>query len=210
MYAKGEGVAQNIVKVFFGTDRKATTSIKPAKIFANERGKRISYGSCEVSIPFTHDSGNLEEPFAFKTIFEDPRKHIVLLRVELQPRSNYYKNLNDYSKKFKERKALVFIHGYNNSFEDSARRTAQIAYDTKFSGVPIFYSWPSKSGFADYFTDGSNAEQAISYLKVFLKDLVNEPEFDSIYLLAHSMGDAPGTLFICRLRELRELRGVSP
>jgi esterase/lipase superfamily enzyme len=90
-----------------------------------------------------------------------------------------------------KRKALVFIHGFNNSFEDVARRTAQIAYDSKFKGVPIFYSWPSKGrlGKKAYDFDGNELLQAILYLKQFLRDIATKGAFDSITLIAHSMGN---------------------
>jgi len=35
---------------------------------------------------------------------------------------------------------FVFIHGYNTSFEDAARRTGQLAYDLKFPGLAFFFS----------------------------------------------------------------------
>lgn len=59
-----------------------------------------------------------------------------------------------------ERRAFIFVHGFNNSFEDAARRTAQIAFDVKFDGVPLFYSWPSKGKALDYVYDTNNADQA--------------------------------------------------
>ena len=33
------------------------------------------------------------------------------------------------------------------------RRTAQIAYDLKFEGAPIVYSWPSQEGLLSYTVD---------------------------------------------------------
>ena len=44
------------------------------------------------------------------------------------------------------------------TFEDAARRTAQLAYDLKFQGVPIFYSWPSKGELAGYPADEATIE----------------------------------------------------
>src|SRR5207245_2644693 len=70
-----------------------------------------------------------------------------------------------------QRKAFVFVHGFNNSFEDAARRTAQIYHDVEFDGVPLFYSWPSKGKLRDYSYDTNNADQAVGYLKAFLQDL---------------------------------------
>lgn len=179
-----------VVKVFFGTDRKlnATTSA-PRDFFDAERGHMISYGTCEVSIPRAHKIGELESPLALRKFFENPAKHIVLLRIDLRQRDEFMGDLDGAITQNKTNAALVFVHGYNNSFEDAARRTAQIAHDIEFTGVPMFYSWPSNGAALSYVTDGNDAEQAVVYLKEFLKDLALNSRFTSITLLAHSMGN---------------------
>ena len=50
------------VKVFYGTNRTRTGSDKPHEYFGNESA-RLTYGSCEVSIPRDHEMGELEAPF---------------------------------------------------------------------------------------------------------------------------------------------------
>ena len=61
--------------------------------------------------------------------------------------------------------ALVFVHGYNNGFDDALFRTAQIAYDLKYDGAPFLYSWPSGAGIAGYPYDRESAQQAEPYLQ---------------------------------------------
>ncbi len=179
-----------VVKVFFGTDRKlVSTASSPRDFFASERGRSISYGNCEVSIPRDHKTGELETPSFLRKYLENPAKHVVLLRLNLRSRNEFMSDLNSTIAEKKTNSALVFVHGYNNTFEDAARRTAQIAHDIEFPGVPMFYSWPSNGATLSYVTDGNDAEQAIMYLKAFLKDLAVNSRFTSITLLAHSMGN---------------------
>lgn len=179
-----------VVKVFFGTDRKLVpTASSPRDFFASERGRAISYGNCEVSIPRDHKTGELEAPSLLRKYLENPAKHVVLLRLNLRNRNEFMSDLNSTIAEKKTNSALVFIHGYNNTFEDAARRTAQIAHDIEFPGVPMFYSWPSNGATLSYVTDGNDADQAIVYLKAFLKDLAVNSKFTSITLLAHSMGN---------------------
>ncbi|MBI3533440.1 MAG: alpha/beta hydrolase [Burkholderiales bacterium] len=179
-----------VVKVFFGTDRKLVSSASsPRDFFASDRGGAISYGNCEVSIPRDHKIGELETPSFLRRYFENPAKHVVLLRLNLRSRNEFMSDLNSTIAEKKTNSALVFVHGYNNTFEDAARRTAQIAHDIEFPGVPMFYSWPSNGATLSYVTDGNDAEQAIMYLKAFLKDLAINSKFTSITLLAHSMGN---------------------
>ena len=65
------------------------------------------------------------------------------------------------SKNYKDH-ALVFVHGFNTTFDNALFRTAQIAYDLKFDGAPFVYSWPSQGqvGFQDYSYDRESTGQA--------------------------------------------------
>ena len=40
-------------------------------------------------------------------------------------------------------RALVFVHGFNNGFDDGVYRLTQIAHDTKYPGTPVLFSWAS-------------------------------------------------------------------
>jgi esterase/lipase superfamily enzyme len=78
-----------------------------------------------------------------------PSKHIVVLSVKPLDRVAWSTSLRTAMKPW-TREALVFVHGYNVTFETAARRTAQLAYDLNFRGVPLMYSWPSKGILAGY------------------------------------------------------------
>jgi tetratricopeptide (TPR) repeat protein len=49
-----------------------------------------------------------------------------------------------------QKQVFVFVPGFNVSFENALRRTAQIAYDVDFDGAAFLFSWPSGSGLASY------------------------------------------------------------
>jgi esterase/lipase superfamily enzyme len=52
-----------------------------------------------------------------------------------------------------ERQILVYLHGYNVTFEDAALRAAQLGFDLKIEGATAFFAWPSCGDLADYFAD---------------------------------------------------------
>jgi pimeloyl-ACP methyl ester carboxylesterase len=81
------------------------------------------------------------------------------------------------------------VHGFNNTFEDAARRAAQMAYDLDFDGTPILYSWPSQGFVAAYAAD--EAAVGISGRKMadFLETVVSQSGAQRIHVLAHSMGN---------------------
>jgi esterase/lipase superfamily enzyme len=53
---------------------------------------------------------------------------------------------------------LLFVHGFNVTFTDAALRTAQLAHDLSFGGVPFFFSWPSAGETRSYFRDEEIAQ----------------------------------------------------
>jgi len=179
-----------VLEIFFGTDRKFTGNSKnSSEIFGSNRGE-LTIGKCEVSIPRVHALGKLEGPSIWKLEFRNSADRHVVLQTVLA--MNNFEFLNEFNKKiaFRNKKqAFVFIHGYNVSFEDAARRTAQLHYDLGFDGVPVFYSWPSESKALNYTVDETNIDFTEPHLEAFLKMVLERTEVDLVHLVAHSMGN---------------------
>lgn len=179
----------DVVRVFFATDRDGSTSPSGEATFGRKRASTTSYGSAYVSIPRKHVPGELEEPSMWRfEIREDPNLHVVLLSTTRVPSPFFFANLSERIREDPGRSAFIFVHGYNVSFEEAARRTAQIAHDVHFSGAPIFYSWPSQANTAKYTVDEANVEWAQANLRRFLLDSLEKSGAENIYLIAHSMG----------------------
>ena len=94
-----------------------------------------------------------------------------------------------------KKEILVFVHGFNTSFEDASRRTAQLAYDMAFDGPTVLYSWPSQGSMNPiaYNKDGRNAALTAPHLEEFLKLLVAKSGATTVDIIAHSMGNRPVT-----------------
>ena len=101
----------------------------------------MTYGTCDVSIPPGHEKGKLEGPSWLKFEFkQDPEKHVVLLKVIPLDIASFFASASQGGPQ-----ALIFVHGFRVTFEDGARRMAQIARDLRpFLALPILYSWPSR------------------------------------------------------------------
>jgi esterase/lipase superfamily enzyme len=177
------------LRVFYGTDRKATGSIEPNKFFGSDRG-HVQFGFCDVSIPKTHKTGELEQPKLWKLeVRENPDKHVMVVGVETADGDRFLNELKRTVEASDERDAFIFVHGYNVTFKDAARRTAQIAYDLKFHGAPIFFSWPAKGDFEDYTVDEGNAEWAEGHVTEFIEAVALASGAKRMHLIAHSMGN---------------------
>ncbi|MDH0630917.1 alpha/beta hydrolase [Pseudomonas mosselii] len=176
-----------VVRVRYATDRRALANTSD-EIYGGEPGA-MSYGSCYVSIPSIHKIGELESPSWLKWEFtEDPEKHVVMLYSQRESTNTFFEGVTSEIERGTERSALIFVHGYNVSFEEAARRTAQMADDLQFSGVSAFFSWPSRAKYKAYTVDERNIEWAELDIKNFLRDFMEKTSATHIYLVAHSMG----------------------
>jgi esterase/lipase superfamily enzyme len=186
---KPEDKPYKIVPIFYGTDRARTGKKEPRDFYGAERGE-LELGKCEISIPKTHVRGKLEAPSIWRgELKEDPEKHIVLLKLTPLDAGQFGKQFQTRLDEVKSRDVFVFIHGYNVAFVDAARRTAQLANDLEFPGVPVLYSWPSQGTVWDYFGDGRAIKATEPHLKQFLSALVAQANGARIHLVAHSMGN---------------------
>jgi len=103
--------------------------------------------------------------------------------------TEFRKELNRRLMMSDDKTVLVFIHGFNNTFDFAASSLAEVWHFLGRQGVPILYTWPAGSGgIFGYFTDRESGEFTIYHLKQFLRLLASYPELKGINIIAHSRG----------------------
>lgn len=189
-----------IIPVFFATDRRVrgTRSVTTvpgttaqALMFGAEWTPQPTYGVANVSIPSSHVSGDLERPFRVLFIGrrENPEKDVVLRSSAELSAEEFLRVVSARVRATAKKQALVFIHGFNVPFDDAVRRTAQVAYDLKYPGPPILFSWPSFGEESAYVADGQNAQLAAPHLRSLLSDIAERTGAEETIVIAHSMGN---------------------
>jgi len=103
--------------------------------------------------------------------------------------AEFFQQLGWAVEKSRDRRLMVFVHGYNTTFADASRQVAQFATDLKFGGPVLLFSWPSQGTLTGYTVDETNAEWAQPHFVQTLKDLLARTPAKRIYLVAHSMGN---------------------
>lgn len=178
------------VEIHYATDRARGDVTRPTRFYSGERGDELELGIAVVTIPFSHTPSILEAPSIWKLeTGPNPAKHVVLKSVVPVAASDFYDSMRS---RLDERAAdsiFVFVHGFNVPFEKGARRTAQMAHDMNFPGVPVFYSWPSRANAILYAADEASVRVSARRLTHFLDDLVERSGASTIHLVAHSMGN---------------------
>lgn len=105
------------------------------------------------------------------------------------------------------KEALLYVHGYNNDFQDPALVLGQIAHFLGREFVTVLYSWPAGSGglLRGYTRDRESGEFTIFHLKETMRALIDCEDLDRVHVLAHSRGADVATT---ALRELYLERGA--
>lgn len=85
------------------------------------------------------------------------------------------------------RRVLLFIHGYNNGFEEAVDDAAKLAAQVQFSVIPIAFSWPSANKFAKYGEDTDQVKISEVSFGDFLAELIKKSPVE-VVVVAHSMG----------------------
>ena len=179
------------VKLFYVTDRRQKNDASPFQ-YSSDRSSdaAMHFGTALVSIPLTHKKGELETASLFRLEFRnDPEKHVTLLNVIQQAQSDFLRDVRERVKSDPSKEILIFIHGYNVTFEDAARRLGQITRDLAFPGAPILYSWPSQGTYWGYEADEATVEWSIPHFKTFLENIAQQSGASVVHVIAHSMGN---------------------
>ena len=206
----------DVVPIFYGTDRNREPDGASA-VYGSERARRLDLGRALVTVPKVHQMPKIERPWVYRLPFrqivlasqrEDPQRHFTLREVRSLTKEEFLQLVRERlgpSSSYKDH-ALVFVHGFNSSFENALYRAAQISYDIKFDGAPFLYSWPSKGtlGLHDYSYDRESSGQAEPYLRQFLAMIAHETGATSMSVIAHSMGSQ------LLLPVLRDLKHAAP
>ncbi|MGO7207463.1 alpha/beta hydrolase, partial [Rhizobium ruizarguesonis] len=88
----------------------------------------------------------------------------------------------------KSRRVLVFVHGFNNRYEDAVYRFAQIVHDSHADVAPVVFTWPSRGSIFDYNYDKESTNYSRDALEELLTRTAANPAVSDVTIMAHSMG----------------------
>lgn len=160
----------------------------PALMYSGERGDGLKLARVTVTIPPDHETGKIERPKQEKP---DPRKDFTIVdpvrfAEGAQFTADLAKNLGSLPKP--ERNVLLFVHGYNTTLTAAIMRTAQLANDMDFEGIPVVFSWASRGKTLNYVYDMNSALAARDRL-IDGAVLIADAKPAEVDIMAHSMGN---------------------
>ncbi len=193
--AKAIGTTKTI---FVGTTRAQ----EPNGTFGFDRSDRLRHLELTVSIPPTHQPGQLKFGYANP----DPRRQFALAgQTTLDNEKALQTRLRQALSRLapSERDITVFVHGFNATQNETAFRAAQLAHDIRLPGEVVVYSWPSRGKALAYAYDGDSMLFARDGLEQLLRQIKGVGA-RQVVLVAHSMGSA------LVMETLRQMELTSP
>ena len=168
--APNENQTHAETRFFVVTSRLPDCRTQRVKL-VNHRGDKVRYGRFGEQKDVISEKGKTKSRIPFS------------LSNEEQWWSDLSKSMDN-----REGRALVYVHGYRETFYSSSRDTAQMARLTGFTGPVIQYSWPSQGQLLKYAVDETNMYWDERNFRRFLMKLAQQEWTREIVLISHSLG----------------------
>lgn len=176
------------VEMVVATTRTRTAS--PGVLFSGGRAPEPSFADIIVSIPpdANRKIGEVQWP---QQPPGNPEVDFVTLKAEIIDKDQAIATFSRLLRQSHKREALVFVHGFNQRFDDAVYQFAQILHDSGADAevAPVLFTWPSKGNIFAYAYDRDSSNYSRDALESLLRYLAKDPHVDKISILAHSMGN---------------------
>lgn len=157
------------------------------QVLSRGRAAAPVYLSFDISIPPEREPGSVGYPGRRGA---DPKTDFLVAEAERLPdRAAFTRAVSGQIGRpgTRETDAVVFVHGFNNTFAEGLMRQAQLQHDMGRGGASVHFAWPSAAEALNYVYD---RESALHGREAFRQTLqaVTASKAESFALFAHSMG----------------------
>lgn len=157
------------------------------QVLSRGRAAAPVYLSFDISVPPERTPGSVRYPGRRGA---DPERDFLVAEAERLPdRAAFTRAVNGQISRpgSRETDAVVFVHGFNNTFAEGLMRQAQLQHDMGRGGASVHFAWSSAGEPLNYVCD---RESALHGRAAFYETLqaVAASRAESFALFAHSMG----------------------
>ncbi len=185
-------VAQGpIVPIYVATTR----GLEADGVFTSDRAEDVTFARFDIAVPPKREVGTIKWPG--RGARPNPARDFLTTQRVIYPAEADFRTDLSGALRAQDGEAVIFVHGYNNTFSEGLYRIAQLSNDLELTGVALHYSWPSAAKPLGYVYDRDSALFARDGLEAMITE-VTRAGAKRITLVAHSMGS---TLVMEALRQ---------
>lgn len=173
----------SIVSMLVVTTR--AESGNPGEPYSGERGEAVEMNEVVISIPPEGKRviGEVQWP---EKLPPNPARDFATVStrtLDEQAAKAWYRQHRS-----KTGRLLIFVHGFNSTYENAVYRFAQITHDSGTGATPVLFTWPSRGSIFAYGYDKESTNYSRTALETLLASAAEDPAVGEITILAHSMG----------------------
>jgi len=168
--AQNDGASVNGKDYFIVTSRLPDCRGDTIKL-TNHRADRVRFG-------------RFSPPETIKPAKGDKQ---LVVPVAFQPEDAWWDGLRD-AANLRNGRVLLYVHGYREKLQTTARDAVQIGAMSNFDGPIIHYSWPSQGNLLSYAVDETNMYWDQRNFRNFLTKLARTEWVKEIVIVSHSLG----------------------
>ncbi len=190
------GQVGKVTPIYVGTTRAFDAQTGR---FTASRAETVDYARLDVSVPPERALGTV--PFPARHEKPNPAKDFLTTSEQFFTAPARFRDslARALARQPGGPEAVVYVHGFNNTFAEGVYRIAQISHDLDVPGVAVTYSWPSAGHPLAYAYDRDSALFARDGLEQLLTQVARAGA-RRILLVGHSMG---AELVMEALRQMR-------
>lgn len=193
--------AQVSEDVLYVTNRAPVTLENGASSYNSDRSHSLAFGSVQVvgSDVASSMMTEMKEIGRFPITpysIEKSKDHYIrsnsVIREHMNARSKFQTELEERIRKSTRKEVIVFIHGYNNTFDDAVKSAAQLCDDLGTRDfVCIAFTWPAggtKGALFGYNVDRESGEFSVPDLRKTFRMIADVKGVSKVHAIAHSRG----------------------
>ena len=155
--------------LLIATTRKPVNGARAKPWFGSERAARMSIARAKLAAP---DEGR----FSLASIgMDDWRIDAIEMAPKIGDLLGPAAGMRD---------VLLYVHGFNQTFETAALDAARLSNGIRFRGETMVFSWPSKAQLFDYGYDRESAMWSRDALEQVLSGLITSPAVGRVHRCA--------------------------
>ncbi len=208
-----ETESQTIYTFFYATTRRPLNAGEASTDgpYSIQRDDKLHFGTIDMVVPKHHQLGSVGSDWGTVT-GTDPKLEIRDSDIHSYADESAF--LRDASLRLRVATEpdsfVVYIHGYNNSFKESATRAGQLGVDLGIPSYHLFlFNWPSAAKLVHgYFMDEATIDASEAYLAKYLNSIAELAGSRKIHVIAHSMGNRAMLRVAATLNEVTSHRHI--